>query len=331
MSEKRGNAEKFWTIFAIVAVLGVSWAVQQTAVQDFWRGIGYEPSDKMAEIQESLALTGKGERIFKASQPALEDSANFNSHCQNSNAEITLLGCYANGQIYVYEIQNDELKLANNVTTAHELLHAAWQRMGEGEKAEIGALLDEVRANNQEWLEEELAAYDEAEKLEEVYTRVGTKLLDLPEKLEEHYGKYFNDRKKIVGYYEQYQAPFEKLQGELEALENEIVAESGAIKKQREEYEKRVEALDPKIEKFNACAKTPNCFVSEMEFNRQRAGLLDEQSELEGLREEVNRRIDENNLRIEKYNELQMSLGELNKAMNSNAEKIEKVKEGDLQ
>lgn len=330
MSEKRGGLEKFWTIFAIVAVVGASWAVQQQSVRDFWGGLGYEPSSQMAEIQESLELTGTGERIFKAVKPVLETSDNFNEHCQSNDAEVALLGCYTSGQIYVYEIRNDELRLANNVTTAHELLHAVWQRMGENEKAEVTRLLEEVKRDNEVWLDEELAAYDELEKLEEIYTRAGTKLKNLPDELEKHYGKYFKDRQKIVGYYEAYQAPFERLQGELGSLETEIKVESEAIKQKRDEYEWKANNLDSRIEKFNSCAKTANCFVSEAEFNRQRSGLLGEQSELEELRDDINMRIDANNVRIEKYNELQMSLGELNSAMNSNAEKIEKVKEGDF-
>lgn len=320
--KKKGVADKVAIIVSALVVLVISFAIQQPEVQDFWKGIGYEPSEKMSLIQESLGLTGSGERIFKAVKPALEDRDNFNSHCETHDADVSLLGCYTGGQIYVYEIQNEELKLANNVTTAHELLHATWQRMNEKEQAKITEWLEEIKANKAEWLEEELASYPEEEKLEEIYTRAGTKLRDLPADLEKHYAKYFKDRQKIVDYYEQYQAPFEKLKSELDELEKQIAAENETIKAKRAEYEKQADDLSAQIDRFNRCAESAGCFGSDAEFARQRNGLLADQKALEELRTATNSKIDENNAKIEQYNKLQESLGELNNAMNSHTEKI---------
>ncbi len=322
IEKERRGAEKFWTVFAIVAVVGACFAVQQPVVQDIWKGWGYEPSAEMAAIQESLILTGTGERIFKATQPALEDKTAFNEHCETRDDDISLLGCYTNGRIYVYGIQNEELKLANNVTTAHELLHAAWERMGERERAEVSDLLRQVQAENAEWFREELEAYEDTEKLEEVYTRAATKLRNLPEKLEEHYRKYFAERQKIVEYHEKYQEPFNKLQKELQELETKIMTESEAIKARRTEYDAKLAALDGQIDEFNRCANAAGCFTSEAEFNRRRGNLLAEQSEVEEMRSSINQQIDDNNARIEQYNTLQGEMGELNDAMNSHTEKL---------
>lgn len=296
----------------------MTWLVQQWWVKDLWRGFGYTPSSEMAEIAESLELTGKGERIFAATRPALEGKEAFNEHCDSHDAEVALLGCYAGGQIFVYQVEDEELRRVNHVTTAHELLHAVWERLDEGEKERIGGMLRELMAEKQEWFDEELEAYSEEERLEEVYTRAGTKLAELPEELEKHYREIFENRGQIVAYYEEYSAPFEELQEKLKTLEQEIVAENQTIEEQKAEYERRATAWETKVAQFNSCARAMGCFTSDAEFQSKRQAMTAEQTELEDLRQSVNRRIDENNARVDEYNKLRSELGELDEAMNSN-------------
>lgn len=317
--EERGDL-KSWgiVIFGLAVAFLIAWGIQQWWVKDIWRGLGYAPSAEMAKIAESLELTGKGQRIFSATRPALEDKEAFNEHCDSHDADIALLGCYAGGQIFVYQIEDEELKLANNVTTAHELLHAVWERTDEGEKAKLESLLEELMTEKQEWFDTELEAYSEAEKMEEVYTRAGTKLAELPEELEKHYGEIFQNRANIVEYYETYSAPFEELQEKLEDLEQKITAENDEIEKAKTDYTQRAMAWEAKVAQFNSCARSMGCFKSDAEFQTKRQAMTSEQTELENLRQEINRRIDENNARVDEYNELRGDLGELNDAINSN-------------
>ncbi len=314
------NDAKSWGIVAAGLALAflITWGIQQWWVKDIWRGLGYAPSTEMTEIAESLELTGKGKRIFAATRPALEGKEAFNEHCDSHDAEVALLGCYAGGQIFVYEIEDEDLRLANNVTMAHELLHAVWERTDEKEKAQLEEDLKNLMAEKQEWFDEELEAYTEAEKLEEVYTRAGTKLAELPEELEKNYGEIFQNRAKIVEYYETYSAPFEELQEKLEDLEQKITAENTEIETARADYEQRATTWEAKVAQFNSCARSMGCFKSDAEFQSKRQTMTNEQAELENLRQEINRRIDENNARVDEYNELRGDLGELNDAINSN-------------
>lgn len=204
----------YW-ILIVVGVMLAGWALKQPVVWDFWMGLGYEPSTQAAEIREDLELTDKGKRIFAATRPEVEASAGFNEHCDSHDADISLLGCYTDGRIYVYDITLEELVAANKVTMAHELLHATWERMGEWERNDVEEMLERVYALNREWFDEELKPYDEGERTEEIYTRAGTKLEELPEGLEEHYAKVFRNRKRIVEFYREYEAPFVALRGRL--------------------------------------------------------------------------------------------------------------------
>lgn len=310
----------YW-IAIVVVVIVAGWVMRQPIVWDFWMGLGYEPSVEVEGIRDELELTSKGERIFAATRPEVEASEGFNEHCDSHDADISLLGCYTEGRIYVYDITMSELVAANKVTMAHELLHAVWERMGDWERREVEGMLREVYAEKREWFDEELEAYTEDERLEEMYTRTATKLEDLPEELEEHYAKVFRNRKKIVEYYREYEAPFVRLREEIDELEEKIEQVRREIERGKAEYMDGIAELDGKIESFNLCAELAGCFKSEAEFAKQRNALLSEKEELENLRARLNEQITENNERIMTYREKQTALGKLGDAMNSNIEK----------
>lgn len=311
----------YWVaIVVIVALSGM--VLRQPAWWDFWSGLGYEPDATTAEIEDALELTGKGRRIFAATRPVVEQSAEFNEHCNSHNADVSLLGCYTDGKIYVYEITAEQLTAANKVTAAHELLHAVWERMSGVERYQLESLLRAVYMDNQDWFDEELESYDEDERLEEIYARAGTKLAEVPEELEEHYAKIFQNRAKIVAYYQAYEAPFKVLQKEIEDLEKKITATRDEIERERAAYTLAVEELDGKVDQFNICADLPGCFRTEAEFRRQRNNLLAEREDLEKQREQLNEKITQNNQRVQDYLDKRTALGELSDALNSNIEPV---------
>lgn len=310
----------YWIAIVVVVIIS-GWVMRQPMVWDFWMGLGYEPSAQAEEIRDDLELTDKGKRIFAATRPEIEASGDFNEHCDSHDADVSLLGCYTEWKIYVYEITTEQLVAANKVTMAHELLHAVWERMGKWERTEVEGMLEEVYVQEQEWFDEELEPYAEEERLEEIYTRAATKLMNLPEELEEHYTKIFRNRKKIVEFYQEYEAPFVKLREEIEELEEKIEEVKLEIEQGKAEYLAEMEGLDARIDQFNTCADTAGCFSSQAEFTRRRNALVTEREGLEKMREELNTKITENNQRIIEYREKQTALGVLGDAMNSNIEK----------
>lgn len=310
-------------VLVVTAVmLAVNFLVQSWTVRDLFAGMWFRPSEQMAALTEDLELTSTGKRILKATQPALEAKESFNEHCDSHKVELSLLGCYTEGKIYVYEITEEKLAASNKVTLAHELLHAAWERMGAGEQQEIRELLEEVRRGNEEWFQTELTAYAEGEQMEEVWTRAGTKLRELPEALEEKYARYFQNRLGIVEFYEEYQAPFWELQERNEELRKLIFAMKDEIERERDAYLVAVAELDAEVEEFNECAEEAGCFGTDEEFEAQRSLLETKRADLLAERERLNAKIDENNARVEEYQANQMMLGELTDAMNSNVENL---------
>ncbi len=316
--ERRELVREFATVGVVAAlVLGVGLFVQRPEVRDFFRGFGYEEEAHNLEIEEALELTAEGKRIFRATQPVVETSAAFNEHCTNQKEDVALLGCYTGGRMYIYEITKPELKDANKVTAAHELLHAAWERMSKREREKLSETLQEVYAENQDWFETELGTYSDEYRTEEMYTRAGTKLADLPEELEKHFARYFRNRAQIVKYYESYQAPFRELKAKNEELKTKILTIKTEIEQEREDYIAAAEQLNHDIEEFGQCAEQLGCFASDDAFQKRKTGLKIREEGLNSQRERLNKKIEENNTRVAEYQENQAALGELSDAMNS--------------
>jgi len=321
--DKENKKTVLAVVIGLVIVLGGYVLANTDFVQDTWAGWWYEEPAEVAQARERIELTETGKRIFLATKPALETAENFNGHCQNQREDVSLLGCYANGKMYIYDVPAGELEDVEEVAMAHELLHAAWARMNRREREEIGAILKDYQEKNAEWAEDELMYYDENERLEELYTRVATKVRDLPAELEEHYGKYFKNRLKIVDYYENYRAPFEERRAkclELKAKTDELSVE---IERERASYIEATEKLAQAVDEFNECAATAGCFNSDESFQGERRKLEDENARLQGEREELNGKIETYNNMVREYEQYRLELGELSEMINSRIEKVE--------
>jgi len=123
-------------VFAGWLFLNRQFAMDQVSV---W---AYQAPSDVRAIEERLTLTDKGRFHFYAAQPAVANAESFNDNCPRREVGSPILGCYAMGRIYIYNITNQQLDGIEEVTAAHEMLHAAWERLDTSEQARIGALLE---------------------------------------------------------------------------------------------------------------------------------------------------------------------------------------------
>ncbi len=290
-----------------------------TTIKDFITGIGYHPSTEMSEIRSSLSLTDTGQRIFNATMPELMEKQTFNQNCRERENANAILGCYRNDRIYVYDIIDDELQGIRELTSAHELLHAAYHRLSSEEKQKLAPILTQAYLDNQTVLGEEIDLYEDSEKQEELYVRLGTEIKNLPTELEEHYSHFFTDQDKIVDFYQSYIAIFRQIEQNLKNLLAEIEAKEAEINQKTATYEADAASLNKDIEEFNNCAKTPNCFTSNWTFNSKRQALINRENSLSALYAEINQMIADYNALVEEYNENALHGQSLNIKINSGA------------
>lgn len=301
----------------VVTMVGVGVFLNRQWLSDFWRGMEYQESEEMAEISGRLGLTERGEFLLRAARPQLMDSDEFNEHCRDDETEA-VLGCYAEGDIYVYNVEAPELMGIREVTVAHELLHAVWARMDETERNGLIDDLRRVEVANGAVLGDELSLYDDTAVLEELYVRAGTEVRDLPEALERHYAEIFVEQDVVVGLYEGYIGVFRQMEVEINALMGEIETMKVQMDEEMAEYERRAEQLKADVVSFNSCAEVAGCFKSEEVFNARRGGILAEQEALRQMFDTLNARVEAYNTLVDRYNADVIYARKLRSMINSN-------------
>lgn len=319
------------TTSLIAKILGVVFGIGLVAllffnrivITDYIKGFSYSPTPEIAEISSALNLASSGARIFRASSPVLESRDDFNRDCASFDAEVSILGCYTNEKIYVYNITEPTLAGIRESTTAHELLHAIYARLSDAQKSRLSPLLNEVYQKNESSLKSTLESYDEAGRTEELYVRSATQIAELPAELESHFAKFFANRAAIVQFYNNYITPFTELNAKIDALGAELETLRAEIDTKTADYTSRSEAFNSSVAEFNSCADTPGCFSSDYEFSSRRRALVSEQNSLDALYEALNSLIDDYNTKVDDYNSNVLRSNDLQNVINSNSERKE--------
>lgn len=216
------------TLVAVVAMYWVVWANRQ-AIGDWAKLNGYKPSEEIVALAEATTMTPKGKSLFYINNPQVEDRQAFNDHCSKHFEQSIVLGCFLGNRagIYLYKVTDPNLKGVKEVTAAHEMLHQAYERLGQKERERIDALLL-AYANDKltdKTIKEQVQLYKESEPeafANELHSLLGTQVADLPQELEDYYRQYFTDRKAVVTLYNNYQGAFTKLQQQIKDYDADL-------------------------------------------------------------------------------------------------------------
>lgn len=255
-------------------------------------------------MTDRTAMSGRGEFLFYASQPSVEGTQAFNDKCARVEQSSAILGCYDGRNIYIYDIKNAKLDGIREVTAAHEMLHAAYQRLNDSERGKIDALVEAEYAKlsgNKEF-SERMAFYartEPGERDNELHSIIGTEVTSISLELEQHYRMYFTDRSKVVALHTQYASVFYGLQARGQELSVELDALADSIEAASSAYNQATARLNADIEGFNNRANSGN-FSSQAQFNSERAALVARVADLESQRAAINANRERyNNLREE--------------------------------
>lgn len=263
----------------------------------------YKPSNDVVAISNKARFTDHGKFYFYASKPEVDEAVKFNSVCKKREEHSAILGCYAARRIYIYNVANKQLDGIKEVTAAHEMLHAAWDRLSDSERERIGGLLTKVydRVSTGD-LAERMEYYSRTqpgEQANELHSILGTEVADLGEELEQYYSQFFQSRKEIVNLHQNYAAVFGQLEQRAVALEAQMDTLETQINNNIATYNSGVNQLNTDIESFNSRAQSGG-FSSQATFNAERARLTDRSSSLEADRNSINAMVDQfNKLRDE--------------------------------
>lgn len=319
MLQEKTTSRRGWLVSGAILLLGLAllsfafW--QKQTIIDYVLASQFQASTDVATIRSDLKLTNRGLMLFNASQPRLQTADEFNSSCQQQKeTNNPILGCYVGQRIYIYDIENKKLDGIEETTAAHELLHAAYERMEEHERMEVNAEIKKVLATIMTPdLQKRLEYYQKTEPGEEhneLYAILGSEFPTLGDPLERHYGQYFTSRQTVVAYYKKYNGVFESVTAKLELQLDAINTLTKQTNQQIMDYNTVQKTLNKDILTFNG-----KSYASAAELRTDRAKLETRRVELQSERAEIISNISkikeltkERNKVVDEYNALSQSI-----------------------
>lgn len=284
-------------VFSLVLLVGALFvALNRQPLLDQLALLQFKPSPAIAAIADRAALSDEGIHFFYISRPELLGRDAFNSECRSAATEHTaILGCYTGGRIYLFDINNEKLDGIKEVTAAHEMLHAAYERLPENEKSRINGLLEQQSLGaDKERIDELMAEYaksEPGERLNELHSILGSEIRTLSPELETYYKQYFSDRSQLVALSEQYQTVFAELKNRQESLVSELDALADRIDQESLAYKRNLQVLESDIESFNTRASSGN--MTREQYDSERATLEARQTSLRSDYDDFQALIDE--------------------------------------
>ncbi len=284
---------------------------------------GYEPTSQIQTIDQRVAFTDKGRFVFYATRPEVEDQQAFNTKCPRQEAGSPILGCYTTtDRIYIYDLTNNKLDGMEEVTAAHEMLHAVWYRTSAEEREKLTAQLEGAYQKlDIPALTTRMEYYQRTEPGEfanELHSILGTEVASLGEPLESYYAQYF-DRGVVLGLHQQYSDVYLALHERADELFANMETLSNTIKTQSDQYESAANQLSSDINAFNARAQN-GTFSSQAQFNAERAALIRRSNALEADRQALNASIETYNVYYNEYQEISKQVETLNASIDSYSE-----------
>lgn len=328
----KNNFKKIITnIFICLFLLVISICLllyRQRIVDQFtiWQ---FVPTSDVVALTDRLKLTDEGIFVLYASQPELKSANDFNISCKNIENTTSILGCFSDNKVYIYNVIDDRLNGVREVTAAHEMLHAVYQRMSDSEKEYLSPLLESEyeKLSNDEAFVELIEFYERTEpgeRYNELHSIIGTSVKNISSELEEYYSKYFKDRQAIVDNNEAYNKVFSDLHNRAKSLSDQLSVLNKNIPSESNNYNILVKSLNSDIELFNKKAESGD-FTSWSEFYSDRSILISRSNELSITRSKINSDIDKYNTLLEEYNSVALESQKLYESIDSKLAETESL------
>ncbi len=287
----------------------------------------YAPSSAVQTIENEVGFTDKGRFIFYATRPSVEQQDSFNKECPRQEVGSPIVGCYTNdGHIYIYSITNQELSGMEEVTAAHEMLHAVWARTNKADQDKLSTELKDAynKLDNPE-LKKRMDYYERTEPGEfvnELHSILGTEIGSLGEPLESYYSQFFN-RQAVLTLHQKYYSVYQALYNRADELYTKMQALATTIQSENEQYNAAANQLTTDINSFNTRAKNGD-FNSRSQFDSERAALVARSSALDVKRQSVNADIATYNSDYKEY----QSIAQQVEVLNNSVDSFKKIEQG---
>ena len=308
------------TLFVVLLVVLAYVLARPYAVSDWLRLRNYEPTAEIAALVTDTAMTGTAKHLFYINRPMLLDKPSFAQACPNADNQTIIIGCYLGGQrgIHVLDVSDERLAGVEQVTAAHEMLHAAYDRLSRAERTRVDALLQDYADNGlaDERIKSVLVSYQTTEpgqQHNEMHSIFGTEIANLPEELETYYRQYFDDRSQVTTFASHYQEAFTSRQAALRSYDEQLKTLNSQIDTNTSELEGREKAIKEERQQLDR-------YRASGDIERYNAGVDAYNASIgsyNGMLEQTRQMISRYNAIVEQRNAIAAQSAELQQAINS--------------
>lgn len=232
----------FTAVFSVVVIAGSIYGItHRQQILDYLALRNYTPSQRVVQLADETTMTGDTRRVFYINHPELNNKTAFRQNCPSTEHSI-VLGCYVeNKGIYLLDVTDHRLSGVIQVTAAHEVLHAEYDRLSRAERQNVDKMtadyFSQVSNERVKRTIEQYRSKDPSIVPGELHSILGTEIRNLSPELEAYYSKYFDDRSKIVGYSENYEKTFVDLSAQVEDYDRQLQSLKETIESNRVEIE----------------------------------------------------------------------------------------------
>lgn len=284
-------------VLVALLVFGSVAAAERQNLYDWLALRNYQPSPTVVELATETTMNDYARKVFYVNHPNIEDKNSFYQNCPNNGGEKTVvLGCYHNGQrgIYVLQVTDPRLSGIEQVTAAHETLHAIYDRLRPRDRQYVDGLLMDYYQHglHDKRILDTIAAYKKSEPndvVNEMHSVFGTEVVNLPTPLENYYKRYFTDRQKIAALASQYEAAFTSRQNQvtqddaaLASMKAQITSDESSLQAQQKtissdqarledlkkrsdfsDYNNGVPSFNTEVDTYNALVTTTRSLITQ--------------------------------------------------------------------
>ena len=321
-SPRRYSIGRLLVLLGLVVLFVWVYASRQD-IADWAKLRNYTPSAQIVSVNDSIGLTPLGQKLLYVNRPEVYTSrTDFAGQCPVDMEKTIVLGCYITGDrgIFLFEPSDSRLAGVVETTAAHELLHAAYERLPSDEKSRIDALLTTYYETGltDERIKKTIASYKQAdaEIPNEMHSIFGTEVAELPAELETYYGRYFSDRKLVLQQLARYQDEFTRREVQVAAYDAQLKAQKGQI----ESLENSVKA---NLARLNSIQAQLTAYAAQDDYGPYNALIPTYNNLVETYNDQLDRlnaSIVTYNQTVELRNDLAVEEGELLKALSGSEE-----------
>ncbi len=316
------NYSRITSVVLSLAVLGGSiYAVANARDILDWIALrNYTPSQQLVTLADQTTMNAQTRKVFYINHPEILDKQQFRISCTQSEQTI-VLGCYvSNDGIYLLKVGDPRLEGILQVTAAHEVLHAFYDRLSSKERAEVDRMTTEFFATlDNDRIKKTVDNYKKKDPSivpNELHSILASEVRELTPELEQYYARYFDQRQAIVAYSEKYEQTFinlenqvktldarlEVLKATIESNQSQLQASERDIDVQKRQLDallsaNRIEEYNANVPEFNALVNAHNALINRTqskveEFNK----IVEERNNLATTEAELVEAIDANSI-----------------------------------